>query len=215
MKRIGILLFALPVFLFPKEHSVPIGTTGNRLLLTIENNRSVPLRSVQVIATAAPDWIQFSHIQVELDSIPVMDAQDVEFIFSVQNGEAGKKGTLQIQVQDNRGESIGVKQIDLVTELSVKKTQLFAPFPNPANPNTTIRFALVEESEVQLKVFNVLGQYVRTLMHETKPAGQWQVVWDGKNAEGVQVSSGMYVLQLLTTRNRQHQKYISKIAVKK
>ena len=215
MKRIGVLLFILPVLLFSKEHAVPIGTSGNRLLFSVANNKSVPLNSVQVIVTAAPNWIQFSNIQTELDSIPVHETQDAEFIFSVQNGEAGKKGTVQVVVQDSQGQTIGRKEIDLITELSVKETQLFAPFPNPANPHATIQFALVQEAKVQLDIYNVLGQRVRTLVNEMKPAGQWQVVWDGSNDAGASVSSGMYIIQLLTTRNQLHQKYISKIAIKK
>jgi hypothetical protein len=107
-----------------------------------------------VKVAAAPNWIEFNQIQTELDSIPSQGNRDAELIFSVQNGEADRKGSIRIEVRDILGYVIGTRTIDLITELSVKETRLFAPFPNPANPNSTIQFALVEESKVRLDVYS-------------------------------------------------------------
>jgi hypothetical protein len=64
-------------------------------------------------------------------------------------------------------------------------------YPNPFNPSTTIRFELAQRSAVKLKVFNVLGQLVATLVDEQKNAGFYLVDW---NAQGA--PSGMYLYQL-------------------
>jgi hypothetical protein len=75
-------------------------------------------------------------------------------------------------------------------------TVLAQNYPNPFNPTTAIHFALPHAGKVTLSIFNVLGEQVRILVDEIKPAGQYTVVWDGKNIEGETVASGIYIYQL-------------------
>ncbi|HMV25909.1 MAG TPA: FlgD immunoglobulin-like domain containing protein [bacterium] len=69
-------------------------------------------------------------------------------------------------------------------------------FPNPFNPTTTLRYALKEDVRVSLKVYNLLGQEVRNLVNEHQTAGFKNVLWDGKNNQGKQVPSGVYIYRL-------------------
>ena len=69
-------------------------------------------------------------------------------------------------------------------------------FPNPFNPETTIRFSLPWEAPVSVKVFNTQGQFVVDLVDESLPAGNFEVTWDGRNADGVEVSSGVYIYKI-------------------
>jgi hypothetical protein len=69
-------------------------------------------------------------------------------------------------------------------------------YPNPFNPNTEIRFDLPEAVKMQLKIFNILGQEVATLIDGVRPAGAYRVTWDSKSASGVPVASGVYVYQI-------------------
>jgi len=69
-------------------------------------------------------------------------------------------------------------------------------YPNPFNPSTTIKYALQENAEVTLKIYNVLGQVVRTLVNEKQTAGYKLVVWDGTNDIGVQAASGIYIYRI-------------------
>jgi|GEM_PF-3044355 len=69
-------------------------------------------------------------------------------------------------------------------------------YPNPFNPTATIQYALPVPARVELKIFNILGQVVRTLVDEEKPVGYHQVVWDGKDQTGQAVSSGIYLYQI-------------------
>lgn len=72
-------------------------------------------------------------------------------------------------------------------------------YPNPFNPYTTISYQLPQdESLVQLFVYNVAGQVVRRLVNTHQSAGFYQVVWDGKNDEGIVLPSGMYVYRLMS-----------------
>ena len=71
-------------------------------------------------------------------------------------------------------------------------------YPNPFNPTTTIGFALPVEQPVRLLVFNILGQQVRSFDLGLMPAGRGSVIWDGRNANGAPVGSGIYFYRLST-----------------
>jgi hypothetical protein len=69
-------------------------------------------------------------------------------------------------------------------------------YPNPFNPTTKLSYALPTNAHVQLTVYNVLGQAVRTLVDEDMAAGTHEVTWNGRNSEGTQVSSGIYFYRI-------------------
>jgi len=69
-------------------------------------------------------------------------------------------------------------------------------YPNPFNPGTTIAYTLPAQAEVSLKIVNLLGQEVRTLISGSQNAGVHEVLWDGSNAAGTPVASGMYFYKL-------------------
>lgn len=73
---------------------------------------------------------------------------------------------------------------------------LFQTYPNPFNPSTHIRYSLPHTGEVAMRIFNLLGEEVRGWQNVTKPAGEHSLLWDGKDAHGVEVSSGVYLLQI-------------------
>jgi hypothetical protein len=74
--------------------------------------------------------------------------------------------------------------------------QLFQNYPNPFNPNTTISYQLSEVSKVQLTIFNLTGQYVKTLLRTQQSSGNYQVEWDGRDENGNQVASGVYLYRI-------------------
>jgi hypothetical protein len=71
-------------------------------------------------------------------------------------------------------------------------------FPNPFNPGTQIDFELPREGSVTLRVFDTRGRLVRELLHLRMAGGPHAVDWDGRDARGVPVGSGVYVYELRT-----------------
>ena len=74
-------------------------------------------------------------------------------------------------------------------------------YPNPLNPTTTIQYSVVSEQSlphVTLKIYNLLGQEIQTLVDEVKEAGYHTVIWDGRDNVGQEVPSGIYFYRLNT-----------------
>jgi hypothetical protein len=66
-------------------------------------------------------------------------------------------------------------------------------YPNPFNPTTTIKYQLPQTSDVQLVIYNVLGQKVRTLVNARVEAGYHSIEWNGRNEVGQQAATGIYI----------------------
>jgi len=66
-------------------------------------------------------------------------------------------------------------------------------YPNPFNPATTIEYTVPTRSYVTIEIFNLLGQKVRTLIDETKPAGSYEAIWNGTDDNGKPAASGVYL----------------------
>ena len=87
---------------------------------------------------------------------------------------------------------------DEKTESSIlpEKITLHQNYPNPFNPITTIRFDLPKTSMISLKIYNMLGQEIRTLYDGMMIIGAHHVVWNGKDDHGIKMSSGLYFYRL-------------------
>lgn len=70
-------------------------------------------------------------------------------------------------------------------------------YPNPFNPETTIRYTLPLNKQISVKIYNMMGQVVRTLVdNKLQTAGDYSVVWDGRDDAGVRAASGTYIYTL-------------------
>ncbi len=89
-----------------------------------------------------------------------------------------------------------VSQIEPEVEI-IDHYQLFQNYPNPFNPETAISYQLPAVSQVQLAIYNTIGQRIRTLVNERQAAGRYTVLWDGRDDAGQEVSSGVYLYRLV------------------
>ncbi len=114
-----------------------------------------------------------------------------------------------------------LKQIDLdgSFELSeIKSISISLPldfgleqiYPNPFNSETMIHYQVSENdvANIELRIYNSLGELVRTLVNEQQPAGKYSVIWDGRDDAGNMASSGVYIVRLMTKNHVSNLKMI-------
>lgn len=90
-----------------------------------------------------------------------------------------------------------VTKLNLVSDISAVESSpvtfmVSQPYPNPFNPSTTLRFETPQTLDVEVAMYNILGQKIRVLHNGTLSAGSHSLVWDGRNDGGVVASSGVY-----------------------
>jgi hypothetical protein len=81
-------------------------------------------------------------------------------------------------------------------EITVYSTNLYQNHPNPFNPSTTIEFSIQKDSKIDLSIYNIKGQKIRTLAQNDFTNGSHTIIWDGDNNFGKPVSSGIYYYKL-------------------
>ncbi len=104
----------------------------------------------------------------------------------------------QVLPTDTFGVLTGVEEWDQTGRLVPEGFTLLPNYPNPFNPETAIgyRLNLTEPTPVSLRVYNLLGQLVRTLAEGVQAAGEYRLVWDGRDDAGRALSSGIYFVRL-------------------
>ncbi|MBN1155172.1 hypothetical protein JXB12_09675 [candidate division KSB1 bacterium] len=73
---------------------------------------------------------------------------------------------------------------------------LYNNFPNPFNPETTIQYAIPQQSRVLIRIYNLVGEQIITLVDTMKEPGEHRVIWNGKDQSGNRVPSGLYLYKL-------------------
>lgn len=107
-----------------------------------------------------------------------------------------------------------VEVADLLTDVeespgAIPETfSLSQNYPNPFNPETVLEFHNPQSAFVSLKVYNLLGQEVRTLVSVVMPAGRHEVRWDGTSTGGVDVPSGTYIYRMVAGGFQQTRKML-------
>jgi hypothetical protein len=165
--------------------------------------------NITSIYSRYPEWIGSN----SGTSVPILKYSGQERFGALRN-DAGTYKTVYLgvgleQMSDPQAAQLIVERtlnwfgvltdIDPITEPIVQDFQLDQNYPNPFNPETRINFALPDMGEAKqatLTIYNQLGQKVITLINETKPFGRYEVVWNGNNSSGNQVSSGVYFYHL-------------------
>ncbi len=117
------------------------------------------------------------------------------YLASIIDIPVGTTAGIAIQIFDAFGivDNIDEKPFELPQEIS-----LFGNVPNPFNAATAIEFKVEEYTNVELSIYDMLGKKVNTLVDESFKPGVQKIIWDGTNAEGRSVESGIYFYKLTT-----------------
>ena len=137
-----------------------------------------------------------------LAAAPAAHSETLE-IFTAADVQQWLTQAQQVNLTDATSQR-GILMLEqLLAALIPKETSLLPNYPNPFNPETWIPYQLSEPAEVILKIYAVDGTVVRTLMLGHQPVGIYQeknraAYWDGRNALGESVASGVYFYMLET-----------------
>ena len=112
-------------------------------------------------------------------------------VWKTWTGDAGNAGTYQLIISPNATAAPGVPVNGLPAI-----TPLRGAHPNPFNPRTAIAFDLARPGTVRVDVYTLSGRMVRTLINEVRAACHYDVVWQGDDAAGNPVASGVYLVRL-------------------
>ncbi|UCG52215.1 MAG: T9SS type A sorting domain-containing protein [Candidatus Latescibacterota bacterium] len=144
---------------------------------------------------------------LELPS-PVINRDDLVYVFRDETARPGATYSYRVDVTDTDGRMILFETGPI--RVPPAASVLYQNHPNPFHQNTLIRYTVVEETRVTLRIYTVAGKMVKTLVDELAspdPDGV-TVVWDGTNEAGSPVSSGVYLYRLSGSRLSQTRKMI-------
>ena len=117
-------------------------------------------------------------------------------------GDLDGNGTMDLAVTNDGSNSVTILKNDLATSVEDKITSvpknftLHQNYPNPFNPSTTIQYTLPKASNVVVKIYNMMGEEIRTLVNKHHGAGVQTLIWDSKNDRGKAVATGVYLYEI-------------------
>ncbi len=150
-------------------------------------------------------------VSIQLDQkSPLPDGFNIWFLdLNAKTDIAVNKGVVNLTVPDNGkgkyriivGKEDYAKQHSENISLVPLEYALLQNYPNPFNPSTNIEYRLKDISNVSLEIYNILGQRVKVLInHESQNPGQYTVKWDGTNASGIKVATGIYIYRIIANK---------------
>jgi len=185
-----------------KKNGVENGfdVTGNLAI-----NGAVYLRlrfdNSKVYFEASLDGVVWTNTYNETFALPGYTL-DTPFYYELAAYNPTTNGVLTVDdfaISSSAANSIAAKPSGLeAAAATLPTTFALQNYPNPfsARGTTRIRFALPQEAEIRLSVFDVLGREVQELLVKSHPAGTYEVIWDGKNRDGVTLGTGDYFVRL-------------------
>ncbi|RMG23121.1 MAG: T9SS C-terminal target domain-containing protein [Methanobacteriota archaeon] len=172
-----------------------------QLLDAVSGEPLMMLRQVLLDSLSGPDVNLRDSLQIDLQ--PFRDRQVILRMLSIhhllaRNGQKPEQMNLYKFYENTPGLHALSKPPLETPEKIPEDFDMSQNYPNPFNPTTTISFDLPHATRITLHVFDVNGRQVRTLAEGEFAAGSHQMVWDGRDDNGVPVASGVYFYRLTT-----------------
>ena len=194
--------------------AAPISVTqGERVTLTLKltNVGRVDLQGVQVRLDprTTPAWIHPEGTGIaRVDTLSQRKSAksvsiSLPYVFRVaEHAPLDADASLSFLIGDSR-RRVWRKQVPLTVQCLPKKSELLPNYPNPFNPETWIPYRLSQAGSVQVRIYDLAGNVVRTLELGERQAGAYDspsraAYWDGRNNLGERVATGLYLYRIET-----------------
>lgn len=193
MKSLLIIVLTAGFLWAQSVYKLTPGTKDNKIILEVENaSNEKEMNGIKVYLSKQVSALAFQQSEQTIDKVESKTSKDVEFIFDVERAvDVNKTDTLKFVI--NSGSGSWVKEILIGYELPIDY-KLEQNYPNPFNPTTTIEFSIPKEGKYLLRVYNILGQVVKTLVDKNLEAGYHKLLFDAG-----ELSSGVYFYTLSGT----------------
>ncbi len=140
-----------------------------------------PPSGPSLILDSSQTVIKLTTINIAVDSLQAAK----EFLISKGLGFQQGENYIKLDLSTNVGVDIILTDIVTSIEDQINHTPddfvLYQNYPNPFNPSTKIKYSVPQSSHVQIKVFDVLGNEIETLVNEEKPVGTYEITWNAGN----------------------------------
>jgi hypothetical protein len=202
-----ILILGASVAVAQNVYEIPFpegNDIENTIELSIANTSAVNINQVTVEATGIPAGIKFREQEITLTNIKAKEEQPAEFTFTVdKKAQLNTEQTISFTITDKNGQQ-WTKDIK-VTIAPPKTYELYQNYPNPFNPMTTIEYQLPAAGTqyiVSLKIYDITGREITTLVNEQQEPGYYQKTFDAGR-----YSSGVYIYRL-TAKDGQNNHHV-------
>jgi hypothetical protein len=185
---------------------------NDSIQLVLDSNSMVKLGKWHFIATCYDEQngdavLYFDgKLEVESNAPMTLDTNDYDAVIGAGMTASGLVDTTTFFrgcIDDIRLFNRGLSRAEIHsffvegTKPTKKIEELGQNFPNPFNSRTSIDYTLAATAHVVIKVYNTVGQKIRTLADETQTAGPYTVQWDGTDENNRKINSGLYIYQVI------------------
>jgi len=169
---------------------------GNKVQLNWSTATEVNNYGFEILRSTQNDWQKIGFVAGHGNSNSPKD-----YSFTDANAPKGNV-SFKLKQVDTDG-NFTYSDVVTVNNALAKSFKLYSPYPNPFNPSTTIKYSIPSASNVTLKIYDVIGNEVASLVNEKKDAGGYEVNFNAKN-----LPSGIYFSTLRSNGNVQTQKLL-------
>ncbi len=204
------LVLATSISFGQTTYQVEPGMKGNKIILIIENSSSLLSTSaLDIVETNLSEFIDIKDNSLTVSSIDKSSEKEVEIVFDVlSEAPINKLDTLHFALSNAKGESWSK---DIILEYTPPKEYVLNQnYPNPFNPSTTIKYSIPVETHrgvllqrVSLKIYDILGREVATLVNKNQKVGNYEVVFNASN-----LTSGTYFYRITAGEFSKTMKFI-------
>ncbi len=212
-KTILIIIMLIGTALAQTIYEIQPGTKGNEIVLTVANvSEENPATNISIKPHPTPclavrqvskgedlnnALITFHQSEQTIDILNPKEEKEVSFTFDVsRSAQINKKDTIEFMITDEK--RIMMAKRFIFSYIGPKEFKLEQNYPNPFNPTTKIRYQIPDVgtglAQSVLKVYDILGNEVATLVNEQKEPGYYEVEFSAS-----QFASGVYIYRLKTT----------------